>query len=244
MKTAVITGCNRGLGLSLLERFTNDGFNVIACLRKESAEFTITCKKLEEKNDIRIYQIFFDMTNMDDILRGLKSIQELNLVIDVLVNNSGVNITKPLINVDYGDLEKSFQVNYYAPVMITKEVAFTMMRQGYGCIINISSMMSLGHQTGGTCYDASKSALNQFTYSIAQELAPFNIRVNGVASGPINTEMFAALQEKVQANVIKKIALKRAAETDEISSVVVFLASEKASYITGQILRVDGGAVL
>ena len=105
-------------------------------------------------------------------------------------------------------------------------------------------MVSLGSQPGGTCYDASKAALNQLTKALSQELASFNIRVNAVAAAPMNTEMFQNLTEKTQKHATKAIAMKRPAETEEVAKAVLFLASDDASFITGDILRVDGGAIV
>jgi len=145
---------------------------------------------------------------------------------------------------EYSDVFYSFTVNYFAPFLITKRISEIMIRQEEGAIVNITSMMSFSRQPGGSCYNTSKAALNQFTLSIAQELAPFNVRVNAVACGSFQADMFEKLNEIVQKKLIKATALKRLATTKEITSTVMFLASERSSYITGEIIRVDGGAVL
>lgn len=180
MKTALITGCNGGLGQRLLTRFASLGYNVIACSVSEDDAF----------------------------------------------------------------LQKTFVINYFSTVLITKKVAEKMVRQGEGSIVSISSIGSMGHQTGGACYDASKAALNQFTVSIAQELAPFGIRVNAVAPAPMNTPMFAQMPEKAQKNLVKSVAFKRPVEPEEVVDMVDFLCSENAKFVTGQTIRVDGGAII
>jgi 3-oxoacyl-[acyl-carrier protein] reductase len=119
-----------------------------------------------------------------------------------------------------------------------------MVHQGQGCIINITSTASLGQQAGGSCYGASKAALNQFTKSVAQELAAMGVRVNAVACGPMETEMLSTMPENIQKKWTKAIALKRVAKKEEIANIVYLLASEQASYIVGQIVRVDGGAIV
>lgn len=142
------------------------------------------------------------------------------------------------------DLVKTFQINYFSTVLVTKTIAERMIRQDGGCIVNITSMVSLGSQPGGTCYDASKAAMNQFTKAMAQELAPFNIRVNAVAAAPMNTDMFKNLSEKTQKKATKVIAMKRPAEVEEVANATYFLTTDAASFITGDVLRVDGGAIV
>ena len=140
------------------------------------------------------------------------------------------------------DIERCFQVNYFAAVQITQRVAKLMLRKG-GTIINISSVSSLTKQSAGTGYSASKAALNIFTTSLAQELAPFNIRVNAVAPGGMNTDMFTETNKKNKEVLIANTALKRIGNVSEIAEVVYFLATEKSSYINGQVIRVDGGLI-
>jgi len=245
MKTALITGCNGGLGKTLLKSFAAKGYNIIACVFPESEEFTDYCKTIESDFGIWIKQIVFNSTVKEDFKRGLSEIESIEEPIDVLVNNAGISIIKPIFNVEYEDLEKTFMINYFSTVMITKVVAGKMIRQeNGGSIANITSMVSLGSQPGGTCYDASKAAMNQFTKALSQELASFNVRVNAVAAAPMNTDMFKNLTEKTQKHATKAIAMKRPAETAEVANAVLFLVSEEASFITGDILRVDGGAIV
>ncbi len=244
MKTALITGCNGGLGQRLLSRFASQGYNVIACSISEDDAFLKKCSELEEEYGISISHIVYDSTDTVSLNAALERIEAFEEEINVLVNNAGLNIIKPLLYTEMEDLQKTFVINYFSSVLITKKVAEKMIRQGEGSIVSISSIGSMGHQTGGACYDASKAALNQFTVSIAQELAPFGVRVNAVAPAPMNTIMFAQMPEKAQKNLVKAVALKRPVEPEEVVDLVEFLCTSKAKFITGQIIRVDGGAII
>lgn len=244
MSNVVITGCNRGLGLVLLETFAKNRYNIFACLRKENSEFLDICHRIEQVNGVNIHPVYFEMTDKEQIIKGMDEIASYDVGIDVLINNAAINIIKPQFLTEYEEVEHAFKVNYFAPFLITKHLSGLMMRQNKGCIINVTSVGSLGRQPGGACYDASKAALNQYTLSIAQELAPFNIRVNAVAPGPIKTDMFLNMKEAPQKKLEQSTALKRAAAPEEIAKVIMFLVSDDASYVTGQILRVDGGSII
>ncbi len=244
MRTVMITGCNRGIGFTLMQRFAEEGSSIVAHTRHYKVEWDAQCRTIEKTFGIKVYNVYFDLSKQEEVTRGLKDILDLDIPIDVLVNNAGILTTKPLMYVSYGDMINTFMVNYFSLAMITKEIGSSMMHRDGGSIINISSCMGGGHQPGGACYDASKSAVNQFTRSVAQEFAPFNIRVNAVAGGVINTEMVTNLPEKARNKMVKATALKRLAEPDEIADAVLFLASDKASYITGAILPVEGGVII
>ena len=243
MKTIVITGANRGLGLATLRLFATHNYNVIAIVRKPNIEFDAECHQLRDAFHIDVKTLYADFSNMDELNRVIESIEALDVTINALVNNAGVCVRKALFYVQEEDLQESFQVNYFAPVILTKAISSMMMRSGGGAIVNISSMFGdHGHQSGGTCYDASKAALNQFTMSLAQEVAPFDIRVNAVACGNMNTDMYTSMPEKEQKRFTSLNAMKRVAEPKEIANLVYWLTTDEASYMTGQIIRCDGGA--
>ncbi|MBR1799710.1 MAG: SDR family oxidoreductase [Bacteroidales bacterium] len=244
MKTVVITGCNRGLGLTLLDRFAAQQHNIIAITRCPDSSFMDHCHTVAMQNNVDITHHHCDLTDHDALDHMLNDIEASEAEIDILVNNAAINQMKPLAYVDYDDLQTTFQTNYFAPVIITRRMAMLMMRRGSGAIVNITSTGSLGAQPGGTLYDASKAALNQFTRTLGQELASFGIRVNAVACGPIATDMFGQLSDKVQQKLVKSTAMKRAATPDEIADTVLYLASSRATYITGQIIPVDGGSII
>ena len=243
MKTALVTGANRGLGFAIVRRFAKEGYNILAHMRMENEAFLHESKELEQEYGIEITPIYCDLSDMQAVKRLTERIEEMEETIDVLVNNAGIAIRKSLFYVQEQELEESFQVNYFAPVMITKAVSGKMMRSGGGVIVNISSMFGdNGHQPGGACYDASKAALNQFTLSLAQEVAPFGIRVNSVACGIMNTDMYSSMPEKEQKRLAAINTLKRVGEPEEIANIVYWLMTQEASYVNGQIIRCDGGA--
>lgn len=236
----IITGCSRGLGFQLLGHFASKGKSIIACVRKDTPLLRESIK--DWSTHVKVIEC--DLESEDIFSIVTKTLEEQNEEIEGLINNAGISITKSVFSVEYDDLKKSFNTNYFAPVLMIKSVAQFMARQGYGSIVNISSMMSEGHQPGGSCYDASKAALNQMTRSVAQELAPFNVRVNAIACGIMDTDMYHNLSDKEKNKLNKTIALKRIASPNEIVEMVDFLLSDKASYITGQIIHVDGGAII
>lgn len=241
MKTALITGCNRGLGEAILKAFAANGYNIIALVRNCSDSFRDMISSVKESSGVDIIPICAELSEKESLEKAIIQITQMERQIDVLVNNAAINICKPVFYMEYEDVEKSFRTNYFAPFLLAKEIGGLMIRQGCGNIINISSVASLDTEPGGAAYDASKSALNTLTRSVAQEMAPFGVRVNAVACSVVETDMFTSMKDDVKKKILKKVALKRAATYNEITDTLLFLASDKASYITGQILRVDGG---
>jgi 3-oxoacyl-[acyl-carrier protein] reductase len=241
-KTALITGCNRGLGKTLMNAFAADGYDIIAMVRNMDSGFEETVKALQQQGT-DVIPVCVELTDRMALQKALQDILAMERPIDVLINNAGINVSKPIFYTEYEEIERSFQVNYFAPFLLMKEISGLMVRQGYGNIINISSVTSLVTMPAGAAYNASKAALNYLTMSGAQELAQFGVRVNAIACGVINSDMFAELKPEVQKKNLKRVAVKRTAEYSEITNTALFLCSDKASYITGQVIRVDGGYV-
>lgn len=241
MKTIIITGCNRGLGKGLMERYASEGYDIIAMLRKESETFTAEANRISETCHVNIIPVYADLEDKNSLKEALATIAEMELSVDVLINNAAINISKPAFYMEYEDIEKSFKVNYFAPFLLCKEIGTLMMRQGYGNIVNITSVAGLATEPGGAAYNASKASLNTFTKSFAQELAPFGVRVNAVACSVVETDMFAALKPEVQKKILKRVAMKRPSSMEEVANAIFFITSDKASFITGQVISVDGG---
>lgn len=240
-KTAVITGCNRGIGKAILERFAKEGANIIACTRTITDELAAFYKSLERDYCIKIYSVSIDLSYSESVKLAMRQIQSLKLPIDILVNNAGVASGGLMIMTSMSELSKVFQINYFAQVQITQYISKLMMRNKKGNIIMMTSVLGLDGRAGATSYGASKAAIALFTKSIAKELGPFGIRVNAIAPNLVETDMAFQMEEKSFHSMIADSSLKRIASTDEIANAALFLASDEASYITGQIIRVDGG---
>lgn len=244
MNTALITGCNRGLGKQLLIDFSQKGYDIVTLTRKPSDEFDSFCKELSKNNAITISHLYADISEEKEIEAAMTQLEDIGIEVDVLINNAGVNTkAAPIFYMDYQDVLTALKINYLAPFLITKHIASQMIRKGRGSIIDITSTVSINVEPGESAYGASKAALNLSIQSMAQELAPFGVRINGIACGIMDTGMYQEFDEKLKKKFLKRIALKRPAGLNEISEMALFLASEKSSYITGSIIKVDGGFV-
>lgn len=241
--TIVLTGANRGLGHAILIGLAQSGYDVIACVRNNE-QYAEDFASIAQTYGVQIHSVECHLDNKESIDSCWEEIEKLEMDIYGLVNCAGIMALKPVMFTSYEDVEQMFRINYFAPFEMCKRMAEIVVRRGSGAIVNISSMASLGSQPGGAAYDASKASLNQLTKTLAQELAPFSVRCNAVACGPINTEMFSNMGDKEKNKLIKSVAMKRAAEPEEIVKTVLFLLSEDSSFITGQIIRVDGGAII
>ena len=243
MKIVLITGCNRGLGKYLLEYFAHRGWNIIACNRRQDNEFDQFIQELQVKTSIRVYTYYADFENIEALNKSVNNILLNHSKIYALINNAGFFSNTSIFNLDYKEVEACFRVSYFAPFIFTKAVAELMAHQGGGNIVNISSVLSENVTKGGSAYGASKAALNYLTKTLAQELAPFHIRINTVCCGAMEEGMFEKLNLKLQKEHLKRIAMRRPAKMKEIADSVDFLLSDKATFITGSLLRVDGGSI-
>ena len=240
-KTAVITGCNRGIGKATLETFAENGADIFACVRKESDEFTDVMTKLKAKTGISITPVYFDFTESEQVKAGIKTIISFKKQIDILVNNAGVASGSLFQMTSLQDLKNLFEINFFSQLLFTQGISRYMSRFKTGSIINIGSTAGFIGSAGMTSYGSSKAALMFATKTIATELGAMNIRVNAIAPSLTKTDMFDQMDEKSRNKLIESSALKRPAEAVEIANVALFLASDLSSFITGQVLRVDGG---
>lgn len=240
-KTALITGCNRGIGKAMAEKFASEGANLICAIRKENPEFKAETDTWAAKYGVKIDFVYFDLTDEDAIKAVFKELNKEKRTIDILVNNAGIPAGGFLLMTSLAKVKEVMQVNFFSQILITQQVAKMMMKQKRGAIVNMSSVTAMDNQGGWTAYGSSKGAMISFTRTAARELASFGIRVNAVAPGLIDTEMGGEMDEKYQAEMLSRSDLGRKGTPEEVSNVVCFLASDEATYITGQVIRVDGG---
>lgn len=240
-KTALITGCNRGIGSSILLEFAKEGASVIACTRTLNDDLKDTYQQLVSQFNIKIYPICMDLSDAESIKQGMKEVTELRIPIDILVNNAGVAKFSPLMMSKIDDFKELMQVNLYAPVQISQYVIKSMLKQKKGSIINFCSISGLDMTAGNSAYGASKAAIASVTRTMAKELAKAGIRVNAIAPGFVETDMNKQISADYLESMLQQIALGRTAKPEEVARTAVFLASDESSYMTGQIIRIDGG---
>lgn len=240
-KTAIITGCNKGIGKSILEVFAKNGANIIACIRKESEEFNDYLESIKEKFSISITPIYFDLEDLDQIKAAVSTIISMKVKIDVLVNNAGFASGAYFQMTPIVDLERMMKINFISQVQFTQGISRYMARNKSGSIINMGSTAGLFGDIGMLSYGSSKAALMFATKTMASELGQYNIRVNAIAPSVTKTEMFDQMEENARTKLITSSAFKRAAEPLEVANVALFLASDLSTFVNGQTLRVDGG---
>lgn len=240
-RTALITGCNRGIGKAIMQELVVGGANIIACTRKQTAEQDAFYRQCQSEYGIQIYPIYFDLSDEDAIRITLKEIYSLKIVIDILVNNAGILNTDGLLRLKMEDAHRVMQVNYFAPLQITQGIVKLMLRSKSASIINVASIAALKPTVGNTVYGASKAALISMTTCWAKELASAKIRVNAVAPGYLDTDMSTSVDSKVMGQLVNDTSLKRLGTVEEVAKVVSFLASDDSSYIDGEVIKITGG---
>lgn len=240
-KTAVITGCNKGIGKVILETFAENGANIIACTRKETIEFNDYMETIKNKYSISITPIYFDLENSDEIKTAISKIISLKIKTDILVNNAGFASGAYFQMTPIIDLERMMKINFTSQVQFTQGISRYMARFKSGSIINMGSTAGLFGDVGMLSYGSSKAALIFATKTMSSELGQYNIRVNVIAPSVTKTEMFDQMEENARIKLIDSSAFKRAAEPIEVANVALFLASDLSTFVNGQTIRVDGG---
>ena len=238
-KTAIVTGAARGIGKAIALKFASEGANVAFTdlVIDENAEKTV---KEIEAFGVKAKGYASNAANFAETETVVNQIKDDFGTIDILVNNAGISAKESIYQYKIEDFEKIMDLNVNAVFRCTHEVAPIMKEQGGGVILNTSSMVSISGQPSGCGYPASKFAVNGLTISLARELGPDNIRVNAVAPGVINTDIVKALPEEMVKGISSQIPLGRIGEPEDIANAFLFLASDLASYVTGEILSVDG----
>lgn len=240
-KVAIITGGTRGIGFEIVRTFLQNGAKVILFgSKKESVDNAINKLKTENNNYDTI-GFYPTLSNETEIKEVFKTINNKYGKIDILINNAGLSSSTPLNSYTEEEVDNIINVNMKG-VFICSKVAVPYMEEKGGVIINISSMVSIYGQPSGVMYPASKFFVNGLTKSLARELAPKNIRVNAVAPGITETDMVSSLPKEMIEPLIKTIPLGRIGKPKDIANACLFLASDMSSYITGEILQVDGSA--
>ncbi len=239
-KVALITGATRGIGKQIAIKLAKEGYDIAINYRKENEELA-NAKAEIEKNKVKCLAVQGDVSNFDDTKRLVDEVINEFGTIDVLVNNAGITKDMLILRMQKEDFESVINVNLTGTFNVTKNVVPYMMKKRSGRIINISSVVGISGNAGQTNYSASKAGIIGFTKSLAKEVASRNILVNAVAPGFIETDMTSVLKDYVKAEIAKNIPLRRMGTAEDVANVVKFLASDDSSYITGQVIQVDGG---
>ena len=241
-KTAVVTGCNRGIGKEIIKSFSKNGATVLACVRKTDESFNNIIQEISLKNHNTIKPFELDLNNEEGVLKTATSILSEYKKIDVLVNNAGIIHTAPFQMTSKKKLKEIFEVNFFSQCLFTQLISKSMIKNKSGSIINISSISAYYGNEGRAAYSSSKAALETYSKTMSRELGKFNVRVNIISPGLINTDMLKNnTSENIIADMTKKISLGKIGEPDQIANIALFLASDLSNYITGQNLKVDGG---
>ena len=242
-KVALITGATRGIGKQIALTLAKEGYNIALNYRKENEELEALKNEIEQ-NNVKCLTVQGDVSNFEDCENIVKETINEFEKIDVLVNNAGITKDMLLARMKEEDFKQVIDVNLVGTFNMTKNAISYMMKARQGRIINISSAVGVVGNAGQTNYSASKAGIIGFTKSLAKEVASRNILVNAVAPGFIETSMTDVLKEEVKQEIAKNIPLRRMGSAQDVANVVKFLASEDSSYITGQVINIDGGMVM
>ena len=241
-KTAVITGCNRGIGKKILEVFSANGATIFACVKNVSEEFKTFTNEMEKKFNNKIIPIQFDLNDEEQVKKAASNILSSNSPIDILVNNAATIYTALFQMTSIKKLKETFETDFFSQTLFTQYILKSMIKKKSGSILYISSSSALDGNEGRSAYSSAKAAIIAQAKALSREVGMYNIRVNAIAPGLTDTDMMKENTPKEIANeVTSKTSLRRIANPQEIANAALFLSSDLSSYITGQVIRVDGG---
>ena len=242
-KTVLVTGASRGIGKEVALKYAENGYDVIINYVSDKTDVKALENEFKEKG-AECLILKADVSNQDEVQKLVDEAIAKFGKIDVLVNNAGITKDNLLMRMSEEEFDKVIEINLKGTFLVTKAVTKYMMKKRTGSIINLSSVVGVAGNAGQCNYSASKAGIIGFTKSIAKELASRNIRANAVAPGFIETDMTSVLPDNVKEAIHNQIPLKRMGSAKEVAELIYFLGSEKSSYITGQVINIDGGMVM
>jgi 3-oxoacyl-[acyl-carrier protein] reductase len=242
-KYALVTGANRGIGKSIVETFARNKCNILANSRTEGSLDEIG-SRIKEQYNVEFNPLYFNVSDPGQVKDSFRQLIKITKNLDIVVNNAGVLDNNLLGMVNERIIGDVFSVNAFAPIYIMQYASRLMTKNKSGSIINISSIIGIFGNAGQVVYSGSKSALIGITRSAAKELAPYNIRVNSIAPGFIDTDMIKSLSKEKYQERLDSIKMGRLGAPEDVANCALFLASDLSSYITGQVIGVDGGMLI
>ena len=241
-KNAIITGAAGGIGKATVECFAANGANIWACELGASERFEKDMAELAQRYGVWIETVYFDVSDEEQVKAAVKQIRSKKCSVDILANVAGIAAASTSFHMtDMAKMKKVFEINFFALTLLSQYISRIMLRQNSGSIVNIASIAGIDGDPAQYEYAASKAAVIGGTKKLARELAPYNIRVNAIAPGMIQTEMGAKIEDSLREEILAKVMMKRMGKPEEIANAITFVASDMASYMTGQVIRVDGG---
>jgi len=242
MRNIVVTGGSRGLGLGIARKLANCGYCVIAIARKMSNRLADAIEDVKQSGQGALHFVAFDLGKIEDIPGLIRAVKKDFGPIYGLVNNAALGTEGVLAIMYTSQIEEIVRVNTISPIVLTKYAVRSMMSEGGGRIVNIASIIGSTGYSGLSVYGATKASMIGFTRSLAREVGKMGVNVNAVAPGFIDTEMTQGMDEGERAQVVRRSALRRLADVDDVANAVEYLLGDKAKNITGTVLTVDAGS--
>ena len=242
MRNVIVTGGSRGLGLGIGRKLSAAGYRVIALARKDSDPLKSAMEEAERANPGSFHFLPFDLAKIEEISQLVKKLRKQFGPIYGLVNNAGISFEGVLALMPNSKIEQLVRVNTLSPIVLTKYVVRSMVADGGGRVVNVSSILASTGYSGLSVYGATKASLVGFTRSLAREVGRMGVNVNAVAPGFVDTDMTQALSGEQREKVVRRSALKRLAEVEDVANAVEFLLDCKSKNITGTVLTVDAGS--
>lgn len=241
-KVIFVTGASRGIGRAICEKFADEGGVVYAGIRNENSAGEIEFENTETGG--KIIPIKLDVCEKEDIRQSIIKIKQDCGRLDVLVNNAGVTIIERFDMMRDSSLEEIYNINVFGMMHVTQMAVRLLKKSDKPVIINMSSIMAMDSDVGQTAYASSKAAVISMTKTWTKEYTPLGFRVNAIAPGNVDTDMFNIIDKNDLDKAVSKIGMGRVAKPEEIANVALFLASDMSSYVTGEVINVNGGLIL